>query len=51
VTDNEYGVLVQHTYKFFGRAAAGSSKTADHILHHETPLLKNHSNVTGDFKN
>jgi hypothetical protein len=31
--------------------AANPCKSADPILHHEPPLLKNSSNVTGDFKN
>jgi hypothetical protein len=31
--------------------ASGSIKSADPILHGEPPLLKNRSNVTGDFKN
>jgi hypothetical protein len=45
VTDNEYGVLLRHAYKFWC-AAAGSSKSADQILHRETPLiLKNRSEM------
>jgi hypothetical protein len=51
VTDDECGILVRHAYKFFGRAAVGSIKSADHILHSETSLLKNRSDATGDFKN
>jgi hypothetical protein len=40
VTDNEYGVLLRHANKFCRRAAAGSSKSADHILHREAPFFK-----------
>jgi hypothetical protein len=36
---------------FLWRVAAGSLKLADPIFHREPPLLKNHSNATGDFKN
>jgi hypothetical protein len=30
---------------------ANPCQSADAILHHESPLLKNRSNVMGDFKN
>jgi hypothetical protein len=43
--------LRKHAHKFCGRPAAGSSKSADHILHRDTPLLKYHSDSTGNFKN
>jgi hypothetical protein len=38
-------------YKFYWRVAAASGKSADPILHRKTPLLKNHSDAMGDFKN
>jgi hypothetical protein len=31
--------------------AANPCKSADPILHHQPSLLKNRSDVTGDFKN
>jgi hypothetical protein len=40
MTDDKYGALLQHVYKFFWRVAAGSGKSADHFLHCETPLFK-----------
>jgi hypothetical protein len=51
VTDNESGALLRHVYKFFWHVAAGSGKSADNILHRETPILKNRIDATGDFKN
>jgi hypothetical protein len=36
---------------FVGRTAAGSGKSADLILHHGAPHLKNHRDETVDFKN
>jgi hypothetical protein len=47
VTEDEYGALLQHIYKFHWCVAAGSGKSADPIL----PLLKHHSNAMGDFTN
>jgi hypothetical protein len=44
-------VLLRHAYKFWGRAAAGFSKSTDCIFRYETPLRKNRSDATGDFKN
>jgi hypothetical protein len=32
-------------------SAANLCKSADPILHQESPLLKNRSNATGDFEN
>jgi hypothetical protein len=51
MTDNKYNALLQHAYRFFWRVAEGSGKSADHFLHCETTLLKNRSDVKGDFKN
>jgi hypothetical protein len=44
---DEFGALLRHVYKFWGRAAAGSGKAGDPILHH----IKNRSDATDDFKN
>jgi hypothetical protein len=51
VKDDEYGTLLRHIYKFFWCAAAGSGKSAYHFLHRKTPLFKNRSDETDDFKN
>jgi hypothetical protein len=45
---------VHHCYTIFEfcwRVAAASGKSADPILHHETPLLKHSSDAMGEFKN
>jgi hypothetical protein len=39
-----------HLKKFGWRLAVGSGKSADHFLHHVTPLLKNRTNEMGDVK-
>jgi hypothetical protein len=53
VTDDKYGALLRHVYKFCWRVASGSGKSADLILrvHREPPLLKHLSDATGGFKN
>jgi hypothetical protein len=51
VTDDEYGALLRHVYKFCWRVATDSGKSADLILHRESPILKHRSDATGDFKN
>jgi hypothetical protein len=51
VTEDEYDALLRHVYEFCGRAAAGSGKSADPILHCEPHVLKHRSDVMGDFKN
>jgi hypothetical protein len=38
-------------YEFCWHVAAASGKSADSILHRKTPLFKNRSDATGDFKN
>jgi hypothetical protein len=48
--DDEYGALLRRAYEFFCRVAAGSVKSADHVLHHEN-IMKNRSDGTSDFKN
>jgi hypothetical protein len=42
MTEDEYGALLRHVYEFPWRVAAGSGKSADPILHRESPLLKYH---------
>jgi hypothetical protein len=49
--EDKYGTLLRHIPEFCWRVAADSCKSADPILHSEPPLLKNHSNAMGDFKN
>jgi hypothetical protein len=51
LTEDEYGALLRHVYKFCWRDAAGSGKSAYPILHREPPLLKHRGNAMGDFKN
>jgi hypothetical protein len=45
VTDDEYGALLRHVYELCWRVAAGSDKSADLILHRESPLLKHCSDM------
>jgi hypothetical protein len=48
--DDEYGALLRSIHEFCWRVTAGSSKSADLILHLEPPLLKQRCDAMGDFK-
>jgi hypothetical protein len=49
--DDDCSALLRNAHQFLRRTAASSGKSGDTILHREPPLLKNHSDATGDFKN